>query len=371
MRACIRAAEKCVILNTVHEYAAARAFACGACGRPLAIYCHAGLHQAFHWGRRRCISRAHSASAAPRAHTRDTADMAQSTAAAHSAENGHTDQHFWALALGSIGVVYGDIGTSPLYALREAVTAATKHGASGPDAVLGILSLIVWTMLLIVTLKYVLVLLNADNKGEGGTFALMALGQSVAKRSSPLLLVLGVVGRRLLLRRCGHHAGDLGAVGGGRPQARGAADGSGRAADHGRHSGRPVRRAIARDRKGGALLRPDNARLVHRARHRRADPHHRRPARVPGAQSLARRPLRADARRHRPGRHGPDLPGRHRRGGALRRSRPFRPQADPDRPGCGSCSRPSSSTTSARARCCWRTRRRSRTRSIGSIRAGR
>ena len=121
--------------------------------------------------------------------------MAQSTAAAHSAENGHTrDRQFWALALGSIGVVYGDIGTSPLYALREAVTAATKQGASGTDAVLGILSLIVWTMLLIVTLKYVLVLLNADNKGEGGTFALMALGQSVAKRSSWLILVLGVVG---------------------------------------------------------------------------------------------------------------------------------------------------------------------------------
>ena len=59
---------------------------------------------------------------------------------------------------------------------------------------LGILSLMMWTLLLIVTLKYVLVLLNADNKGEGGTFALMALGQSVAKRSAPLILVLGVVG---------------------------------------------------------------------------------------------------------------------------------------------------------------------------------
>ena len=119
--------------------------------------------------------------------------MAQA-AAAHGAENGHTDKQFWALALGSIGVVYGDIGTSPLYALREAVTAAKRHGASGPEAVLGILSLMTWTLLLIVTLKYVLVLLNADNKGEGGTFALMALGQSVAKRSAPLILVLGVVG---------------------------------------------------------------------------------------------------------------------------------------------------------------------------------
>jgi KUP system potassium uptake protein len=119
--------------------------------------------------------------------------MAQA-AVAHGAENGHTDKQFWALALGSIGVVYGDIGTSPLYALREAVTAAKSHGASGPEAVLGILSLMVWTLLFIVTLKYVIVLLNADNKGEGGTFALMALGQSVAKRSAPLLLVFGVVG---------------------------------------------------------------------------------------------------------------------------------------------------------------------------------
>ena len=117
--------------------------------------------------------------------------MAQSVAAARgAAENGHADKHFWALGLGSLGVVFGDIGTSPLYALREAVKAST----GGPDAVPGILSLMVWTMVLIVTLKYVLVLLNADNKGEGGTFALMALGQSVAKRSSTLLLVLGVIG---------------------------------------------------------------------------------------------------------------------------------------------------------------------------------
>jgi KUP system potassium uptake protein len=120
--------------------------------------------------------------------------MPQSVAATHGVENGHSDKQFWALALGSIGVVYGDIGTSPLYALREAVTAAKQQGAAGPDAVLGILSLMVWTLLLIVTLKYVLVLLNADNKGEGGTFALMALGQSVAKRSSSLILVLGVAG---------------------------------------------------------------------------------------------------------------------------------------------------------------------------------
>src|SRR5262249_17418098 len=90
-------------------------------------------------------------------------------------DSGHSpkDKHFWALALGSIGVVYGDIGTSPLYALKEAVKAATEQGATGDEAVVGILSLMTWTLLLVVTLKYVLILLNADNKGEGGTFALM------------------------------------------------------------------------------------------------------------------------------------------------------------------------------------------------------
>ena len=119
--------------------------------------------------------------------------MAQA-AAAHGAEDGQTDKQFWALALGSIGVVFGDIGTSPLYALREAVTAAKSHGSAMPEAVLGILSLMTWTLVLIVTVKYVIVLLNADNKGEGGTFALMALGQSVAKRSAPLILVFGVTG---------------------------------------------------------------------------------------------------------------------------------------------------------------------------------
>jgi len=85
---------------------------------------------------------------------------------------------FWALTVGSIGVVYGDIGTSPLYALREAVTAAGGTGGSMTrEAVLGVLSLILWALIIIVTLKYVLILLRADNGGEGGTLALMALAQ--------------------------------------------------------------------------------------------------------------------------------------------------------------------------------------------------
>ena len=99
-----------------------------------------------------------------------------------------------ALVIGSIGVVYGDIGTSPLYAFKEAALAAQQSGLSGRDAVLGILSLIIWALLIIVTYKYVLLFLRADNKGEGGIFALMALVQSAARRHTTLILGLGLVG---------------------------------------------------------------------------------------------------------------------------------------------------------------------------------
>ena len=103
-------------------------------------------------------------------------------------------QKFWALVLGSIGVVYGDIGTSPLYAFREAVVAAHGGGIDNRAVVLGVLSLILWALFLIVTFKYVVILLRADNNGEGGTFALMALSQRVAKRSAPFLTILGMAG---------------------------------------------------------------------------------------------------------------------------------------------------------------------------------
>ena len=101
---------------------------------------------------------------------------------------------FWALTLGSVGVVYGDIGTSPLYALREAVTAAV--GAGNPvsePAILGILSLIIWALLIVVTAKYVLILLRADNNGEGGTLALMALASRSAGRHAPWVILLGII----------------------------------------------------------------------------------------------------------------------------------------------------------------------------------
>lgn len=122
--------------------------------------------------------------------------MARAKATESGGELGETshDARFWTLLVGSIGVVFGDIGTSPLYAFREAVRAASGGSPANAEAVFGVLSLIFWALILIVTLKYVIVLLRADNKGEGGTFALMALGQTVAKRSAHLLLVLGIAG---------------------------------------------------------------------------------------------------------------------------------------------------------------------------------
>jgi KUP system potassium uptake protein len=101
---------------------------------------------------------------------------------------------FATLTLGCIGVVYGDIGTSPLYAFRRAVLAATDSGgAVTAEPVIGTLSLILWALLLVVTAKYVLLLLRADNNGEGGVLALMALGQR-SLRSGRIMVVLGIVG---------------------------------------------------------------------------------------------------------------------------------------------------------------------------------
>jgi KUP system potassium uptake protein len=101
---------------------------------------------------------------------------------------------FVALTLGSIGVVYGDIGTSPLYAFREALVAAVGTGPISYDVVLGVLSLIFWSLILVVTLKYVVVLLRADNNGEGGTLSLTALAfRALGRRTAPVLFC-GIVG---------------------------------------------------------------------------------------------------------------------------------------------------------------------------------
>ena len=105
----------------------------------------------------------------------------------------HKKSNLWKLVLGSIGVVYGDIGTSPLYALRESLHAASYDGLT-PDDVMGVISLLIWTLILIVTVKYVLLIMRADNRGEGGTLSLVALVQQALRSRPAWLLSIGVVG---------------------------------------------------------------------------------------------------------------------------------------------------------------------------------
>jgi KUP system potassium uptake protein len=118
------------------------------------------------------------------------------SAAANDGSDVPAKAGFWALTLGCIGIVYGDIGTSPLYALRESVLAAAGPGhAVSEPVVLGILSLIIWALLLVVTAKYVLILLRADNHGEGGTLALMALASRAlaGSRGGAIVILLGII----------------------------------------------------------------------------------------------------------------------------------------------------------------------------------
>src|SRR5437667_1907441 len=120
----------------------------------------------------------------------------------HPATPAHPRGRYLArLSLLALGVVYGDIGTSPLYALQQAF-----HGQHGIPVtqgnVLGVLSLIFWALILIVTVKYHVVIIRADNKGEGGVLALMAMvqGSRIARGLSPrrIMIVLGIFGAALL-----------------------------------------------------------------------------------------------------------------------------------------------------------------------------
>ncbi|MBR2816387.1 MAG: KUP/HAK/KT family potassium transporter [Reyranella sp.] len=115
---------------------------------------------------------------------------------------GHRSDSFpVAIAIGAIGVVYGDIGTSPLYAFKEAARAAAHGGTIAPAQVLGVVSLILWALILIISLKYALLILRADNRGEGGIVALLALLS--ARNAQPgtwraQLLIVGLIGAALL-----------------------------------------------------------------------------------------------------------------------------------------------------------------------------
>src|SRR6266436_5648412 len=126
------------------------------------------------------------------------AQVAHETTASAHGKTRPAGPRFWALTLGTIGVVYGDIGTSPLYALRESVVAAVGAGNPANETVVfGILSLIIWALILVVTLKYVVILLRADNNGEGGTLALMALAQRALSKHAGAVVLCGIASAAL------------------------------------------------------------------------------------------------------------------------------------------------------------------------------
>lgn len=105
---------------------------------------------------------------------------------------------FLVLLIGCVGVVYGDIGTSPLYAFREALRPFLNEGVQA-DKVIGLISLMVWTLTIIVTFKYVLFLLRADNDGEGGTLSLLALLMKKTGSFMPVLFIAGLIGAALFI----------------------------------------------------------------------------------------------------------------------------------------------------------------------------
>ena len=135
-----------------------------------------------------------------------TDTLARQSAAAHELSaldaDSHTHTHhgpWWVAALTALGIVFGDIGTSPLYALQVALK-ATGDATPTPEDVLGIVSLIFWALTLIVAFKYVAIVLRADNEGEGGILALLSLviAKGDVKRRLPILVLLGVAGAALL-----------------------------------------------------------------------------------------------------------------------------------------------------------------------------
>ena len=110
----------------------------------------------------------------------------------------HPPQRLGVLTLGALGVVYGDIGTSPIYAFREALVASAGGEMASREDILGVLSLIIWALTIIVTIKYILFVLRADNRGEGGTLSLMALARGRFRRSGRVwILILGMLGAAL------------------------------------------------------------------------------------------------------------------------------------------------------------------------------
>src|SRR5260221_1622198 len=123
--------------------------------------------------------------------------MSQAVSGQHSSGIARSHARTWTLAFVSIGVVYGDIGTSPLYALKESLAAASTGGPLTETMIAGVVSLMLWSLTIIVTLKYVWLIMSADNHGEGGTLSLMALLQRVMGHNFLAIALLGMAGAAL------------------------------------------------------------------------------------------------------------------------------------------------------------------------------
>ncbi|HEU4886847.1 MAG TPA: KUP/HAK/KT family potassium transporter, partial [Thermoanaerobaculia bacterium] len=112
-------------------------------------------------------------------------------------EQQHSRRYLLTLSFGALGVVYGDIGTSPLYALRECFS-PSHHLPVSPANILGVLSLVFWALILVVSVKYLTFVMRADNRGEGGILALMSLVEPRRSKRRGMLLALGLFGSALL-----------------------------------------------------------------------------------------------------------------------------------------------------------------------------
>jgi KUP system potassium uptake protein len=144
------------------------------------------------------IAMSTDATTAPQGAGPDGSSVPEASSAGHAHHGeGHSKAGFAGLALGSVGVVYGDIGTSPLYALKESLHHTAKDGLATRIEVIGVVSLLIWALIIVVTLKYVVFIMKADNKGEGGTLSLMALVQAKLGRGTGPVFFLGIIGAAL------------------------------------------------------------------------------------------------------------------------------------------------------------------------------
>ena len=200
------------------------------------------------------------------------------------------------------------------------------------EAVLGVVSLILWALIVVVTLKYVLILLRADNNGEGGTLTLMALASRavgrVGKAASDSCASWHHQ-RRFVLRRCRDHSGVVGFVRRRRSRRRHAGIPRIRRAADGHRAGAAVCVSVARHRESGRVVRADHGDLVCRDCDSGFRGDSKRSRRALGAQSGAWHGVSSASRHHRLLYARRRFSRRDRRRGALRRPRPFRPRADP------------------------------------------